>query len=143
MMMKRRNRSYSELIRLKTFEDRFDYLYLGGGVGEETFGCNRYLNQVFYRSKEWRKFRRDIIVRDLGCDLGIEDREIYGMIIIHHLNPITIDDIIQKRFEILLNPENAICTSENTHKAIHYSDKELLILNPIERTKNDTCPWRH
>ena len=142
-MMKRRNRSYSELIRLKTFEDRFDYLYLGGGVGEETFGCNRYLNQVFYRSKEWRKFRRDIIVRDLGCDLGIEDREIYGMIIIHHLNPITIDDIIQKRFEILLNPENAICTSENTHKAIHYSDKELLILNPIERTKNDTCPWRH
>ena len=143
MMMKRRNRSYSELIRLKTFEDRFDYLYLGGGVGEETFGCNRYLNQVFYRSKEWRKFRRDIIVRDLGCDLGIEDRDIYGMIIIHHLNPITIDDIIQKRFEILLNPENAICTSENTHKAIHYSDKELLILNPIERTKNDTCPWRH
>lgn len=140
----KRNRCYSELIRLDTFEDRFDYLYLGGGVGEETFGCNRYLNQVFYRSKEWKKFRRDIIVRDLGCDLGIEDREIkHGIIIIHHLNPITIDDIIQKRIEVLLNPENAICTSENTHKAIHYSDKELLILNPIERTKNDTCPWRH
>ena len=140
----KRNRSYSELIRLDTFEDRFDYLYLGGGVGEKTFGCNRYLNQVFYRSKEWKKFRRDIIVRDLGCDLGIEDREIkQGIIIIHHLNPITIDDIIQKRIEVLLNPENAICTSENTHKAIHYSDKELLILNPIERTRNDTCPWRH
>lgn len=140
----KRNRSYSELIKLDTFEDRFDYLYLGGGVGEETFGCNRYLNQVFYRSKEWKRFRQNIIIRDLGCDLGVEDREIKnGIIIIHHLNPITIDDIIQKRIDILLNPENAICTSENTHKAIHYSDKELLILNPIERTRNDTCPWRH
>lgn len=137
-----KNRSYSELIRLETFEDRFDYLYIGGGVGRETFGCNRYLNQAFYTSKEWRKFRREIIVRDLGCDLGIEDREIYGMIVIHHLNPITIEDIIDRRFEVLLNPENAICTSEHTHKAIHYSDKEALILNPIERIKNDTCPWR-
>ena len=100
------------------------------------------MNQAFYTSKEWRKFRREIIVRDLGCDLGIEDREIYGMIVIHHLNPITIEDIIDKRFDVLLNPENAICTSENTHKAIHYSDKEVLILNPIERIKNDTCPWR-
>ena len=138
-----RNRSYSELMQLQSFEDRFEYLYIGGSVGEETFGHNRYLNQLFYRSNEWKEFRRDIIVRDMGCDLGIEERTIHGIIVIHHLNPITIDDIINRRLDVLLNPENAICSSENTHKAIHYSDKELLILDPIERTRNDTCPWRH
>ena len=134
--------SYSELITLPTFEERYRYLRLGGTVGEETFGYDRYLNQVFYTSKLWRDFRRDIIVRDLGCDLGISDREIGGLILIHHLNPISLDDILKRNLEVLVNPENAICVSHNTHQAIHYGDESLLITAPIERSKNDTCPWR-
>lgn len=135
-------RTYSELITLQTFEERYKYARLGGRVGESTFGYERYLNQLFYESKEWRDFRRSIIIRDRGCDLGILDREISGLIMIHHLNPISVDDILQRR-ECLLDPENAICASPNTHRAIHYGDEGLLIKAPIVRSKNDTCPWRH
>ena len=135
-------RTYSELITIPTFEERFEYLRLGGKVGEETFGYERYLNQIFYNSGEWKRFRRDIIVRDLGCDLGIEDREIQGIITVHHINPIAIDDILNRRLDIILNPENAICTSSITHKAIHYGDESLLIIAPIERQLYDTCPWK-
>lgn len=135
-------RTYSELITLPTFEERYKYARLGGRVGESTFGYERYLNQLFYESKEWRDFRRSIIIRDRGCDLGVLDREISGLIMIHHLNPISVDDILQRR-ECLLDPENAICASPNTHRAIHYGDESLLIKAPIVRSKNDTCPWRH
>ena len=135
-------RTYSELISLPTFEDRYEYLRLGGIVGKDTFGFDRYINQIFYQSKEWRKLRDDVIIRDGGCDLAIFDREIQGRIIIHHMNPITIDDILH-RSEFLLDPEYLICTTDNTHKAIHYGDRSLLTTAPIERYKNDTCPWRH
>ena len=134
-------RTYSELITLPTFEERFKYLQLGGKVGEDTFGHDRYLNQMFYTSDEWRRIRRDVIVRDNGCDLGIQDREIHGLIIIHHMNPITIEDIIN-RSEFLLNPEYLISTVKNTHDAIHFSDERILITDPIERKPNDTCPWK-
>lgn len=137
-------RTYSELILLPTFEERFEYLRLGGKVGEETFGFDRYLNQKFYRSdKEWLAVRDYVIVRDMGCDLGIEDREIYGQnIIVHHMNPITTDDILS-RSKFLLDPEYMISTVDNTHKAIHYSDEKILITMPPTRRKFDTCPWRH
>ena len=134
-------RTYSELITLSTFEERFRYLQLGGKVGEDTFGHDRYLNQMFYTSDEWRRIRRDVIVRDNGCDLGIQDREIHGLIIIHHMNPITVEDIIN-RSEFLLNPEYLISTVKNTHDAIHFSDERILITDPIERRPNDTCPWK-
>lgn len=137
-------RTYSELITLPTFEERYRYLRLGGRVGEETFGFNRYLNQRFYRTdKEYLAARDYVITRDFGCDLAIEDREIPDgvPIIIHHMNPITEDDIIH-RTKWLLDPEYMICTTDNTHKAIHYGDESLLIKNPIQRRKNDTCPWR-
>lgn len=134
-------RTYSELITLPTFEERFRYLQLGGKVGEDTFGHDRYLNQMFYTSDEWRRIRRDVIVRDNGCDLGIQDREIHGLIIIHHMNPITVEDIIN-RSEFLLNPEYLISTVKNTHDAIHFSDERILITDPIERRPNDTCPWK-
>lgn len=134
-------RTYSELITIPTFEERFRYLQLGGKVGEETFGIDRWLNQVFYQTPEWRRVRRDVIVRDNGCDLGIWDREIHGLITVHHLNPITVDDI-RNRSDFLLNPEHLISTSDLTHKAIHYGDEGLLVTAPIERRPNDTCPWR-
>lgn len=134
-------RTYSELITIPTFEERFRYLKLNGRVGEETFGFDRYLNQVFYKSDDWRRLRDQIIIRDQGCDLGILDREIYGRILIHHMNPISKEDIL-KRSEFLLNPEYLICTVKNTHDAIHYGDESLLIRAPIERRMNDTCPWR-
>lgn len=134
-------RTYSELITLPTFEERYRYLRLGGKVGEETFGFDRYLNQIFYRSQEWRDVRNHVIVRDMGCDLGIADREIYGKILVHHMNPIDVEDIV-RRSEFLLDPEYLICTVKNTHDAIHYGDEDLLILSPIERYRNDTCPWR-
>lgn len=140
-MMRNIIKTYSELISLKTFEERYKYLKLNGIVGEETFGFDRYLNQVFYTSKEWRRLRRDIILRDAACDLGILDREIQGKVLIHHINPITKNDILS-RSEFLLNPEYLITTSEITHKAIHYGDESLLLKNPIERFKNDTCPWK-
>ena len=134
-------RCYSELIKLPTFEERYEYLKLGGRVGEETFGFDRYLNQIFYTSHEWKAIRNNVIVRDCGCDLGIRDREIGGRMLIHHMNPITKEDIL-KRSDILLNPEYLITTIKNTHDAIHYGDKNLLVQAPIERTKYDTCPWK-
>ena len=134
-------RSYSELITIPTFEERFRYLKLDGRVGEETFGFDRYLNQIFYKSNEWLRVRDLVIVRDNGCDLGIEGREIYGRILIHHMNPITIDDIT-RRSKYILDPEYLITTVKNTHDAIHYGDESLLIKGPIERSKYDTCPWK-
>ena len=136
-------RTYTELSRLVTFEERFRYLMLNGRVSSETFGSNRYANQAFYKSKEWRRFRNEIAMRDGWCDLGIPGREIRGNhAIIHHLNPISYDDIVDKNFDVLLNPENAILTTHNTHQAIHYSDESILLLDPVERLPNDTCPWR-
>ena len=134
-------RTYSELIKLSTFEERFQYLKLNGDVGVETFGFDRYLNQAFYSSDEWKSIRNQVIIRDNGCDLGIEGREIYKRIIIHHMNPITKEDLLY-RTEYLLNPEYMICTMKNTHDAIHYGDENLLFKEPVERKPNDTCPWR-
>lgn len=135
-------RTYSELSRISTFEDRFEYLSLHGQVGAETFGFDRWLNQRFYRSREWKQIRDSIIVRDFGCDLGIPGREIPDRIIVHHMNPISVTDISDAS-EYLINPEFLICTSNNTHQAIHYGDKDLLYKDPIERKPNDTCPWKH
>ena len=135
-------RTYSELITLQTFEERFEYLKLGGTVGKETFGFDRYLNQTFYKSQDWLHTRDQIIIRDNGCDLAVEGREIYGRILIHHINPITMEDIMN-RSSWLFDPENLICTVKNTHDAIHFSDDSLLVKDPITRSKNDTCPWRH
>ena len=136
-------RTYSELITLPTFEERFRYLQLNGKVGEETFGFDRWINQKFYRTDpEWLSVRDHVIIRDNGCDLGIEDRKIYSRVLVHHMNPITMDDIV-KRTKYLLDPEYLISTVDNTHRAIHYGDETLLTLNPIERSRNDTCPWRH
>ena len=134
-------KTYSELITLPTFEERFAYLQLNGVVGRDTFGFDRYLNQIFYRSKRWRSIRDQIIIRDNGCDLGVEGYDIYGKILIHHINPITLDDI-KRESEFLLNPEYLITTTHNTHNAIHYGDESLLSTMPMERVKNDTCPWR-
>ena len=134
-------RTYSELIILPTFEERYEYLRLDGRVGEETFGFDRWLNQTFYKSEEWLSMRDKIIVRDNGCDLGIPGRDIYSRILIHHMNPITKEDIL-RRSDILLNPEYLICVTPNTHRAIHYGNSNLLIKNPIERRPNDTCPWK-
>ena len=135
-------KTYSELIALPTFEERYEYLRLNGRVGEDTFGFDRYLNQNFYRSAEWRRIRDRVIVRDNGCDLAIDDRIIYGKILIHHMNPITDKDLFNLS-DILLDPEYLICVSHNTHNAIHYGDGERLVKDPIVRTKNDTCPWKH
>ena len=135
-------RTYSELIQLPTFEERYKYLRLTGRVGEETFGFDRYLNQVVYqRDRRWREARDIVIIRDCGCDLGVEGYEIYGSIIVHHMNPITIDDI-RNESDFLFDPEYLICTTLNTHNAIHYGDESLLMTGPIERTPNDTCPWK-
>lgn len=134
-------RTYTELMQYQTFMERYRYLKLGGKVGEETFGFDRYLNQQFYKSREWRKIRDEIIIRDGACDLGIPDREISSRIIIHHMNPITKYDIINQT-EFLLNPEYMICTIKRTHDAIHYGDENLLFDGFVERAKNDTCPWR-
>jgi hypothetical protein len=135
------NRSYLELIELKTFEDRFDYLRLDGVVGAETFGSSRQLNQALYRSYEWKKIRDMIILRDNGCDLGIEGRDIFQQPYIHHLNPITKKQILD-RDPILFDPNNLITVSYQTHQAIHYGDKSILLLDPIERFANDVAPWR-
>lgn len=134
-------RSYLELSELKTFKERFEYLKLDGCIGEALFGYNRYLNQIFYRSKEWKQARNRAILRDNGCDLGIEGREIHGLIYVHHLNPITIDDLIERR-PCLLDLNNLICTSRNTHTAITLGDPNLL--DPVfqERSLYDTCPWK-
>lgn len=135
-------RTYSELVTLPTFEERFNYLKLDGKIGEETFGFDRYLNQQFYKNDpEWKEVRRYVIIRDNGCDLGIPGREIQKRILIHHMNPITKDDIL-RRSKFLLDPEYLISTVKNTHDAIHYGDESLLVLDPIVRCKNDTCPWK-
>ena len=136
-------KTYSELIKLQTFKERFNYLKLGGQVGEQTFGFDRYLNQNFYRLREWKQVRNQIITRDNACDLAIEDRPIPNgvKIYIHHLNPITIDDIKNKE-DWLLDPEYLITVTKKTHDAIHYSDESILYEEPIVRSKGDTCPWK-
>ena len=140
--MKMNIKTYSELITIPTFAERVEYLKLSGIVGQDTFGYDRYLNQIFYTSPEWRRLRRDLIIRDNGCDLGIDDRMIYGQVFIHHMNPILLTDI-QSRSDYLLNPDYLICTSFQTHNAIHYGDVNIVLNESIERRKNDTCPWRH
>lgn len=135
-------RTYSELITLPTFIERFRYLKLGGVIGEETFGFDRYLNQTLYRSAEWKRFRRDMIIRDNGMDLALEGYDVIGKILVHHIDPITIKDVLRRDPKIF-DPENVVCTSLNTHNAIHYGDESLLITEPVVRTKYDTCPWRH
>lgn len=134
-------RTYKELQQLQTFDERFAYLQLRGHIGKETFGYDRYLNQQFYRSKEWKDVRRIVILRDHGCDLGIMDRLITGRIYIHHMNPITREDLING-LDLVLNPNYLICVSSMTHEAIHYGDKDLLISDYVERSPYDTCPWR-
>lgn len=135
-------RTYSELSKLQTFEERFDYLKLSGEVASDTFGFDRYINQQFYRSKEWKRIRDYVIVRDNGCNLGIPDNEIIGTIYIHHMNPLTVDDI-EKSSDNLLNPEYLICVSMQTHNAIHYGTEDYKNKNKIvDRTSNDTCPWK-
>ena len=135
-------KTYTELITLPTFEERYQYCKLKAGVGDATFADQRYLNQVLYSSPEWRRVRRDVIARDEGCDLAHPDRPIVKKIYIHHLNPITIEDILKRR-ESIFDPENLICVSFDTHQAIHYGDEKLLIPSkPTERTPNDTCPWK-
>lgn len=134
-------RTYTELMKLETFEERFRYLKLIAKVGDETFGFDRYLNQQFYHSQEWKSIRNEIIIRDNACDLGIPGREMHKGIIIHHMNPITKDDLIHQS-DFLLNPDYLICVSKKTHSAIHYGDENLLLGGIIERSKNDTCPWR-
>lgn len=136
-------RRYTDLRAIPTFEERFKYLQMFGSVGRETFGFERYLNQMFYRTPEWKRVRREVILRDNGCDLGMPDREIQDrFIVIHHMNPITKDDILE-RSEFLLDPEYLICCTDLTHKAIHYGNEDLLIKDPIIRSPNDTTPWRH
>lgn len=135
-------KTYTELITFKTFEERFRYLRLNGRVADETFGVQRWLNQVFYRTKEWKDFRREILIRDNMCDLGIEGRDIYNYALVHHINPITPKDILERRMNVLLNPENVITTIKRTHDAIHYGDETILALEPADRKPNDTIPWR-
>lgn len=134
-------RTYSQLKRLKTFEERYRYLRISGVVGESTFGFDRYLNQLLYNSKRWRRTRDGIIIRDGACDLGLKDYELNGRIYIHHMNPITIEDV-ETDNEDIYNPDYLICTSFNTHNAIHFGDESLLPKLPVIRRKNDTCPWR-
>lgn len=140
--MQQFKRSYKELSRLKTFQERYQYLRMKGSVGKETFGFDRYLNQALYSSTEWRKFRRAVIIRDNGCDLGIPEREIKGdRIIIHHINPLTVADL-ENRSEAIFDMNNVICVSYNTHQAIHYGDESLLPKDPVERKKDDHIPWK-
>lgn len=135
-------KTYSELIKLPTYEERVRYLMMGGVVGEDTFGPYRELCQKFYRSYEWAATKKLVKLRDECCDLGMRDRPIQGKIFIHHINPITIDDLFERR-PICTDPENLICCAFMTHQAIHYSSENILELDPIERTPNDTCPWRN
>lgn len=135
-------KTYEELLKFKTFEERFNYLRLDGTVGKDTFGFDRFFNQIFYKSKDWLRIRDQIIIRDNGCDLGVEGYEIRGQrFVIHHLNPILLSDITE-RTDLLLNPDFLITTTHRTHNAIHYGDESILIKGPIERRKNDTCPWK-
>lgn len=136
-------KSLSELLTLSTFEERFKYLHCPRSIGEDTFGCHRYLNQIFYRSPEWLNFRNTIIVRDNGCDMALVEYPIYGEIMVHHINPITLEDIQERRYDILLNPENVVCVSKDTHNLIHYGDiSPLRAMYYGERSQNDTAPWK-
>lgn len=142
MGMKKMIRTYSELIKLKTFKDRFEYLKAGRNLLEKKHSdLISYMNQIFYKSREWTSVRRAVIIRDNGCDLGVEGYEIHGKILIHHMNPINLSDIVHKTDE-LLNPDYLITTVLSTHNAIHYGDASLLPALPIERRANDTCPWK-
>lgn len=134
-------KTYDELVSYSTFDDRFEYLKLSGRVSELTFGELRYLNQIFYTSDEWRKFRREIIARDLGCEFGLVGYDIIGIIVVHHINPITSEDLLLRSYK-LIDPQNAICVSDATHKALHYSSRANLPVFPTERSPNDTCPWK-
>lgn len=134
-------RCHSELIQIPTFEERYEYLRLGGRVGEDTFGFDRYLNQKFYQSPEWKRVRRDVIIRDEGRDLAMKGYELYGNIFVHHMNPITSKDLLDVA-DWIMNPEFLVCVSKRTHDAIHYGDKSLLPQLPVERTPNDMCPWK-
>ena len=136
-------KTYSELSQLETYEERFEYLSLSGQVGQDTFGFDRYLNQQLYKSKEWRRVRDIVILRDMGCDLGMEDYDIFGTIYVHHMNPITTEDITNYS-EYLLNPEYLICVTLDTHNAIHYGTNDYINRNRIvTRTPNDHCPWKN
>lgn len=134
------NKSYAELIRIHTFEDRFEYLKLGGIVGHSTFGFDRHINQAFYRSSEWRHIRDHVIVRDNGCDLGVEGYEINGELLVHHINPMESDDIVHA-LDWILDPNYLITTTKNTHNAIHYGDRSKLAKPLVERRPGDTRPW--
>lgn len=134
-------RRYSELRRLPTFRDRYEYLRLGGVVGESTFGFDRYLNQLLYTSAKWRKIRNDVIIRDNGCDLGVDGYDLKDKIIVHHMNPLTMEEV-ESVSDDIFNPEYLICVSQRTHNAIHYGDQSLLPQGPIERKPFDTCPWK-
>lgn len=134
-------KTYSELISLSTFEDRFNYLRLNGKVGRDTFGIDRYLNQVLYVSPEWRQFRNQIVLRDNGCDLRLEGYEIFGQIIVHHIDPITVDDVVN-RSEKLFDPNNVVCVSLDTHNGIHYGTDTFIHRVPKDRSPMDTCPWK-
>jgi len=133
-------KTYRQLRRYQTFEEKYAYLRLGGSVGRDTFGFDRYANQVLYHSSEWRQTRDKIIIRDDGCDLGIEGREIFKGLILHHINPITIEDI-ENHADCIFDPNNLICTSSNTHQAIHYGDQSMLIILPQTRMRGDTKLW--
>jgi hypothetical protein len=136
------DRSYSELIKLPTIEDRYNYLKLSGTVADITFGSRRLLNQNFYMSREWKDVRRSVIIRDASCDLAIPEYEIFSKPMVHHINPITIEDVMNENWDKLLDPENLITVSYNTHQAIHYGNSSMLPRGPIERRPGDTCPWK-
>ena len=136
-----RIRTFSELSKLDTFSDRYEYLKIGGSVGKATFGGYRPLNQNFYRSAEWRRLRREVILRDLGCDLGVPGYDIYGKVYIHHMNPVDVDDLVHAT-EYLLDPEYLITVSFGTHQAIHYGSFDLIDRELVDRRPNDTCPWK-
>lgn len=137
-----KNKNYNELSNINSYDDRFKYLSLKGNVGSDTFGFDRHLNQDFYKSKEWKQIRNQVIIRDNGCDLGVKGKKIYGKIYVHHMNPIEKKDIVDST-EYLLNPDFLICTSKETHDAIHYGNEEYLKRNEVHvRKKNDTCPWK-
>jgi len=135
------NKSYEELRKLQTFEERYEYLRLGGTVGRETFGFDRYMSRALYGSLNWKQVRRQVILRDDGCDLGISDRQLFGRITVHHINPIRVEDL-EQRAECIFSLDNLICTGYDTHNAIHYGDASLLVRLPPPRRKGDTCPWK-
>lgn len=140
-MVQMKIRTYLELSQLRTFEERYRYLQLNGLVGKETFGSERFINQKFYQSSEWKSIRDFVILRDNGCDLGLEGHDIYGRIYIHHMNPVLLEDFMSQS-DFLINPKYLITTTHKTHNAIHYGDEKHLLIAPVERSRNDTCPWK-